>query len=263
MKIGIVGVGVVGGAIKHGFQKLGHEIFEHDIVLDTKLSDVVPADIVYITVPTPQGEEGYCDTSIVESVVSELLNVHKYDGIIAIKSTAAPGTTQKLIDKYSNNKICFVPEFLRERYAASDFTENHDLCIIGTYEEEVYEKVKLSHGKLPKMFARVSPTEAELCKYFNNTYNATLITFANSFKRICDYYGVDYSNVKNTITNRNHIKDIYLESNDHFKGFSGMCLPKDTSQLARVGKEIGVGFFQMLIEENDKYEKIVQDGMRG
>jgi len=261
MRIGIVGLGVVGEAIKHGFQKLGHEIYVHDIAFDTKLEDVLKSNIVFITVPSPRSSTGLCDTSIVEAVVGGLVEL-QYEGIIAIKSTVSPGTTNKLISTYSNAKICFVPEFLRERYAVSDFTEKQDLCVIGTSSKLVFEIVKMAHGSLPKEVVQLRPTEAELCKYFNNIYNATLITFANSFRKICEYYGEDYTNVKNATTYREHIKDMYLESNDHFKGFGGVCLPKDTSQMAEIGKKIGVDFFDMIMKENAKIEMVVQEGMR-
>ena len=33
--------------------------------------------------------------------------------------------SQKATEEYENDKICFVPEFLRERCAISDFCENH------------------------------------------------------------------------------------------------------------------------------------------
>ena len=120
MRIGIVGIGVVGRAHKFGFEKLGHDVSFHDTAYDTKITDVLKTEVVYICVPTPSKVNGECDTSIVESVIGDLIN-HDYDGIIAIKSTIKPGTTKKLCIKYDTNKICFCPEFLRERSAETDF----------------------------------------------------------------------------------------------------------------------------------------------
>src|SRR5687768_10451574 len=126
MKIGIVGLGIVGAAVKHGFEKLGHQVKAHDIRLETSLSDVLDSEVVYLCVPTPPGEGGRCDTSIIEEVVSTLVNEHRYEGVIALKSTVEPGTTKRLQEQFSNPKICHVPEFLRERVAIADFIENHD-----------------------------------------------------------------------------------------------------------------------------------------
>lgn len=264
MKIGIVGVGVVGGAVKYGFLKLGHDVYTYDIKNEgSRLVDVLGTDICYICVPTPENEDGSCNTSIVGSTIDQLYYMG-YRGIIAIKSTVVPGTTEKLIGRYPRMNICFVPEFLRERCAEIDFIENHDICIIGTNEDSIYNMVKTSHGRYPKNFYKLTPTEAELCKYFNNTYNATLVTFANSFFEVCKAVGVNYTNVKNVMVNREHITDKYLDCNKEFRGFGGMCLPKDTAAIAKlcIDKNIDVDFFMHLLEENNKYEITVYEGMR-
>ena len=118
MKIGIIGLGVIGSACKFGFEKLGHKVLGHDITLNTKLSDLLGTEIIYICVPTPSKEDGSCDISIVKEVVLEL-NQLKYQGVVAIKSTIKP-TTTKLLQEETNLKVCFVPEFLRERCAITD-----------------------------------------------------------------------------------------------------------------------------------------------
>ena len=113
MKVGVVGVGVVGGACKFGFELLGHKVLVHDIALNTKLDDVLEAEVVYICVPTPRDDDGSCDISIVREVIGEL-QTKGYEGIVAIKSTVVPGTTEVLRQETGMN-VCFVPEFLRER----------------------------------------------------------------------------------------------------------------------------------------------------
>jgi UDPglucose 6-dehydrogenase len=263
MEIGVIGIGVVGNAVKYGFEKLGHFVVVHDIVYNTKIEDVLNSELCFVCVPTPSKKSGACDISIVESVVKQLSDLG-YKGVIVIKSTVIPGTTYFLQKKYSNLEICFVPEFLRERCAVTDFMENHDVCIIGTHKQEVFDLVKEAHGRYPKQFVKVIPIEAEFCKYFNNVYNATLITFANSFYEICKATGVDYSKVKDAMVKRDHITDIYLDCNENIRGFGGMCLPKDTKALAHLCKdlEVPVTFFQIVLDENDKYEVTVYGGMR-
>jgi UDPglucose 6-dehydrogenase len=262
MKIGIVGLGIVGSAGQYGFQKLGHDVKIHDIRLNTKLEDILDTEICFICVPTPSKEDHSCDTSIVETVIDNIINLG-YNGIIAIKSTVQPGTTRKLIDKY-NTPICFVPEFLRERCANVDFIENHDVCIIGTQNKDIFNLLKKCHGHYPKKFVQISETEAELCKYFNNIYNATLVTFANSFYEVCKSLDANYTNVKNAIVLRDHITDIYLDCNENFRAFSGPCLPKDCKAINYFCKanSIDVKFFETLLTENDRYKKTVFEGMR-
>ena len=111
MIVGIIGVGVVGGAIKHGFEKIGHTVLTHDIRFENSSIDrVLDSEICYISVTTPPKQDGSCNISIFEEVI-ESLSSQKYSGIIAIKSTVEPGTTERLIQKYRNLNICFVPEF--------------------------------------------------------------------------------------------------------------------------------------------------------
>jgi UDPglucose 6-dehydrogenase len=265
MNIGIIGLGIVGSAVKYGLEKLGHTIFVHDIKFNTNVEIVLNTEVCFICVPTPSNEDGSCNTTIVEKVVGELQD-NNYNGIIALKSTVKPETTEKLIKQYinKNNKICFVPEFLRERCAIADFTENHDICIVGTHSNDIFEKIKLCHGHYPKQFFKLIPTEAELCKYFNNNYNTTLVTFANSFYEICKACNADYGKIKNVMVNRGHITDIYLDANENFRGFGGPCLPKDCKAMAQLCEEknLSVKFFHDLLEENHKYKTTVFKGMR-
>ena len=264
MKIGIIGLGIVGSAVRHGLEKLGHQVKCHDTKFESRIEDVLDTEIVYLCVPTPSREDGSCNTDIIEEVVRQLLENHDYQGIIGMKSTVAPGTTVKLQKRFNNEKICHVPEFLRERVAIADFTDNHDLCIIGTDSEEVFEKVKESHGYFPKRFERLSPTEAEISKYFNNVYNATLITFANAFYEMCQNLDADYGKIKAAMVEREHIFNKYLDCNENLRGFGGMCLPKDTRAVNSIVKEFGlpVSLFEAILADNEQYKTTVFEGMR-
>lgn len=264
MKIGIIGIGIVGGAVKYGMEALGHKVKYHDIKYNTKLEDVLDTEICYICVPTPKNSNSNsCNVTIVEDVIQHLNNA-SYKGIIAIKSTVEPGTTENLQKLYPNLKICFVPEFLRERCAIADFVENHDLLIIGTKDSKIYKLIKKSHGKYPKITKMITETEAELCKYFNNVYNATLITLANSFYEVCKSMDVDYTNMKEAISCRKNISNVYLDCNENFRGFGGMCLPKDTAAMDYITKKynLNIDFFKVILSENEKYKTTVYKGMR-
>ena len=263
MKIGIIGLGIVGKAVKYGMEKLGHRVVVHDIRLDTELDNILDTQICFICVPTPSKNTLQCDTRIVEEVVDELHELN-YEGIIAIKSTIPPTTTEKLQSKYKNNNICFVPEFLRERCAIADFTENHDVCIIGSQDPKICSFIKELHGKYPKQFKYLTPTEAEFCKYYNNIHNASLIILANNFYEVCNALNIDYNAVKDTIICRDHINDVYLDCNENFRGYAGACLPKDVKAFVYLVEELGIdaGIFKFLHEENKKYKPTVFPGMR-
>jgi UDPglucose 6-dehydrogenase len=261
MNIGIIGVGVVGSAVKFGFERLGHDVSAHDIALGTSIEDVLETEVCYICVPTPSDDDGSCDVSIVESVLDQLLE-HNYKGVACIKSTVIPGTTERLKKKFA--ALAFVPEFLRERCAVHDFINDHEVCIIGTDNISHFEAIKKSHGRYPKEFVQCTPTEAEFAKYYHNVYNAMQITFANSFYEICKEMGVDYNKMKDALKNRSNINFQYLECNKNFRGFGGVCLPKDTRAMDYLAKKLGlnVKFFDHILTENEKYGVTVPNGMR-
>ena len=263
MKIGIIGVGAVGSANKKGFEYLGHEVLIHDTKLNTKISEVCETEINYVCVPTPQAEDGSCDTSIIESVIDELGQCN-YKGIIAIRSTVVPGFTQSMIEKFNNLTICFVPEFLRERCAEDDFINNHKLLAVGTHDIWVYRKVIRSHGQLPEHTEHLTPNEAEVLKYFNNVYAALRVTFANNMYEICEKLDCDYTTIKNAYIKTGKATDMYLDVNPSLRGYGGMCLPKDTIAIASLMKKLNIDLklIQSIHDDNLQFKKTVFNGMR-
>ena len=136
MKIGIIGKGMVGGTMADGLTQIGHTVICYDPLKGLyNLDALLDATCIFVCVPTPT-INNKCDTSIVEEVVSHL-SQRNYEGVVAIKSTVIPGTTERLAKLFSNLTICFVPEFLKEKSALSDFIDHHDVLIVGTDDEAV------------------------------------------------------------------------------------------------------------------------------
>ena len=255
-------MGIVGNANYLGFNMLGHSLVMHDIKFDTRIEEVSDTDIVYVCVPTPDHNRR-CDTSVVESVIKEL-NAISYKGIIGIRSTVYPGFTEQMIEKYKNLIICFVPEFLRERCAADDFVNNHTLLAVGTNDPHVYNKIVESHGDLPKNKKQLSPTEAEILKYYNNSFAALKIVFANIMFELCETLECDYSKVKDTYVLTGKTNDLYLDVNNKLRGFGGMCLPKDVNALSIILKDHNLDFelINSISADNNKFSSTVFNGMR-
>jgi len=262
MKIGIVGMGVVGNANNTGFTLLGHELSFHDVKFDTSIDDVIDCEIVYLCLPTPTVDKK-CDTSIVESVINELDQLN-YKGIIAIRSTVYPGFTESMCEKYQEQIICFVPEFLRERCAADDFINNHQLLAVGTNDPHVYNKIVESHGNLPKSIKQLSPTEAEILKYYNNSFAALRIVFANIIYELCEKLDCDYSKVKDSYVMTGKTNDLYLDVNKKLRGYGGQCLPKDVQALDSLLRELEIDFdlIKSINSDNEKLNTTVFNGMR-
>ena len=263
MKIGIIGLGVVGSAINTGFEKLGHEVLCHDLKLNSTVKDILPSEIVFLCVPTPQSDDGSCDTTIITSVLEEL-SANEYKGIVAIKSTVECGFTQQAINQFNNLTLCFVPEFLRERCAVDDFINNHNLLAVGTHDKFVFEKLVEAHGHYPKETVRLKPTEAEVLKYYNNVFAAYKIIFANIMSEVCDKLDCDYTTVKDAFVKFGRCKDTYLDVNENLKGYGGMCLPKDVKAMTKLLEKLNIDFdtFKSIDKDNSKLKTTVFNGMR-
>jgi len=244
MRVGIIGAGIVGGAIEHWFAPV-HELHIHDPVRGTELADVTDnVDIAYIAVPTPMGDDGACDTSIVESLLYELP-----DGFSAvIKSTVVPGTTQRWHDEHPRLRIAYSPEFLVERRHLEDFG-NQDILVCGTHHPELAELVFRHHrqaGVLRKDQTFIlTPTQAELVKYTKNTFYANKVIFANQMHDICEALGEDWYAIRDVITTEqaqpigpSHLDPIFGLN----RGFGGKCLPKDSMALTVLADQLGVKY---------------------
>lgn len=263
MKIGIIGWGAVGSAVGEGFMMLGHDVSKHDPKYNTTINAVLHTEIVFICVPTPSDERGQCDISIVHETI-DILKSNNYKGIIALKSTSVPGTTQSIIDKYQDDNICFVPEFLRERMALEDFVKNHEVLAVGCKSDIAWSKVCEAHSFLPKNTVRMTPTEAEILKYYSNTFNALRIIFANAMYELSEKLNCDYKIILETFLMRGTSTPDYLSCSPNLRGYGGMCLPKDVKAMASLFKNLDLPFdiFNTIDSDNSKLLKTVLEGMR-
>jgi UDPglucose 6-dehydrogenase len=262
MIIGCIGLGMVGKTIYHVFSEQ-YKTIGYDVKIPgSTINDILSADIVFIAVPTKVKDDCSCDLSILDKIMEELHKLN-YKGIICIKSTLTPETTINYIHQYSNENICFCPEFLKERSAYNDFKYNNKICIVGTLSNNVFESVKEIHSNICSEFRQVHPTEAELTKYFQNVYNTNRILFANAFYEICKSKDIEYDNIIDNLLVRGEIDDKYLRCNEKMRGPSGPCLVKDTLAFNEYTKSIlldsekKINIFQALVDDIKLYPKTV------
>jgi UDPglucose 6-dehydrogenase len=263
MKIGIIGWGVVGSAVGEGFKMLGHDVSAHDPKFNTTINAVLDTEIVFVCVPTPSTLTGECDLSVVHSTI-EGLKTNNYQGVIALKSTSVPSTTESIIKKYNDNDICFVPEFLRERSALEDFVRNHEVLAVGCHTDRAWHRVCEAHSWLPKHTVRMTPTEAEILKYYSNTFNAMRVVFANVMYEISEKLNSDYDKILSTFLLRKTASPDYLSCGPDIRGYGGMCLPKDTKAMADLCKQLDLPFnlFDTIDHDNSQVKKTVFPNMR-
>ena len=262
MKIGIVGYGVVGKANANGFRSLGHQVLVHDIKMNTLLTDLLECELIFLCLPTPS-YNGKCDTSIVEETIKQLF-LYNYQGITAIRSTVEPGFTDSMNERFTNQNVCFVPEFLHERSANEDFLNKHKLLAIGTNDLTVYRQVTKAHGNIPQTVKHLTPSEAEILKYFNNVYAALRVVFGNIMYELCNKFNADYNDILQAYLKTGKSSGMYLNVNENLRGYGGACLPKDTTALIEILKKHNLDFdlIASIDQDNNKFKTTVFDNMR-
>jgi len=237
-KIGIIGVGMVGGALKKYFEKKGITPLAYDKGKKIgSVKNVNKADIIFVCVPTPYTKERGFDLSYVE----DACNKTKGEKIIVIKSTVIPGTTKKLQKIYPSHRFLFNPEFLVEKRAEEDM-QNPNRQIVG-YTSESKTIAKNILNILPKApFEKVIPsTEAEIAKYFGNTFLATKVIFANQIYDLCQKIGANYKTVKRCASADKRVGVSHLDvEHEGYRGYGGNCFTKDIRALIQFAEQKGV-----------------------
>lgn len=260
MKIAIIGHGFVGKAVDYGFPNCEKVII--DPIYNTKIEDLKDAgiDAVFISVPTPMGEDGSIDSSIVESCFYYL--EENLTCPIILKSTVTPDVVSKLVEK-NEKRFVYNPEFLTERNANRDFVEA-ELHIFGGNPETVQTVIELYLGysscdiNVHTKILRMSAIEASFVKYgINNFLTAKVVWFNQLYDIIQSYGDVSFETVRKGITadSRIGISHSNVPGHDGRRGFSGACFPKDAISFLRFTEQNHYDFSMLreVIKKNQEY----------
>jgi UDPglucose 6-dehydrogenase len=206
------------------------------------------ADVAFIAVGTPPGEDGSADLKYVLGVSKEI-GSHINDYIVVVtKSTVPVGTALKVrnavqseLDKRSSAigfDVASNPEFLKEGAAIEDFLKP-DRIVVGVETkkaEDVMRKLYkpfLLNGH-PIIFMDVP--SAEMTKYAANAMLATKISFMNDIANLCEIMGADVNLVRKGIGSDPRIGNRFIYPGI---GYGGSCFPKDVKALIRTANENG------------------------
>jgi UDPglucose 6-dehydrogenase len=215
----------------------------------TDLATALPgAEVVFIAVGTPPGEDGSADLQYVLQVAHQIGSLMTNYLVVVTKSTVPVGTAarvnravkeslsaRQLIIDYD---VASNPEFLKEGAAVNDFLKP-DRIVIGvntTHARQTLEQLYrpfLLNGH-PILFMDIA--SAEMTKYAANAMLATRISYMNDIANLCGLVGADINQVRKGIGSDPRIGKHFLYPG---MGYGGSCFPKDVKALMQTGREYG------------------------
>jgi UDPglucose 6-dehydrogenase len=289
--IAVIGTGYVGLSTAVGLAELGHVVVGADIdahkistlqsgvspldesgitdalgrLLDSKtlsfstevMASVANASIVFLCLPTPQGDDGSADLSYIENVACAIGSHLSSDAVVVNKSTVPVGTSVQVAKWLGREDVSVVsnPEFLRQGTALQDFLHPNRI-VVGGDNSSAVEKVASLYSMVDAPILRMNAASAEALKYAANSFLATKLTFVNAIADICELVGADIFDVVGGLGMDPRIGDQFLNPGP---GWGGSCFPKDTRALVKIAEEQGYDFALLrgVIQTNDEqYERI-------
>ncbi len=292
MNIAVVGTGYVGLVTGTCFAETGNNVVCVDINEEkvrmmkegrvpiyepgrlrftTDLAEALEkAQIVFLALPTPPGEDGSADLSYVLKAAGDIGRLMKHYMVLVDKSTVPVGTAEKVHAALARNAkeelfdVVSNPEFLREGFAVDDFLKP-DRVVVGTSSERARKVME----DLYKPFVRqgnpiifMDERSAELTKYAANAFLATKITFMNEIANFCEKVGADVDKVRIGIGTDSRIGKRFLFPGI---GYGGSCFPKDVQALAKSGLDAGYEFqiIKSVMEVNEQQKTSIIPKIKG
>lgn len=236
-KIGIIGLGFVGSAIQNSYDSFNLVLLDPAKGYNATYQELMECEGIFICVPSPQSDDGSCNTSILENVLE---NLKEYKGVIISKCTVPPAVYERLGKKYLN--LVHAPEFLTAANAKQDYLTGTFAFIGSSVRAYSKEAERLIRGGQTNLQTVVHCTlgEASLAKYTINSFLATKVVFMNELHKLAESLNLNYNTISQMISLDERIGKSHLQvpGPDGACGFGGMCFPKDTSALLKFAEEV-------------------------
>ncbi|WP_107947402.1 UDP-glucose dehydrogenase family protein [Lysinibacillus parviboronicapiens] len=219
------------------------------------------ADIIFIAVGTPQGEDGAADLSYIEQAAKDIAINVNHNVIVVVKSTVPVGTNDRVEGIIHANMTAGLqihvvsnPEFLREGHAIND-TFYGDRIVIGAEDSIARDKVESLFKSLNIPIMHTNRRSAEMIKYASNAFLGVKISYINQISNLCEALGADVNAVADGMGMDHRIGRAFLNAG---LGYGGSCFPKDTEALIYLASENGVNLsiVQSAIQANSEQRYI-------
>ena len=237
--ISVIGLGFVGGSMKKSFELKGEQVKGYDKFKENtdSFEDCLESDIAFLALPTIFDENKMTyDKSAIHEVCGDL-EKHQYNGLVVIKSTVEPTTTEGLALKYPTLNLIHNPEFLTAATAFEDFHNQKHIVLgksLNVHDDQVDVLETFYRKNYPDAeISRCSCTESESMKSFVNCFYSVKIQFFNELYLLCGKMGCDYNNVKELMLKNGWINPMHTDvpGVDGMLSYGGYCFPKDTNAL--------------------------------
>jgi UDPglucose 6-dehydrogenase len=262
-----------------GLEKLFlRNLKEERLKFTTSLEEGIrEAQIIFLALPTPPGEDGSADLKYILGVADHLGRILKDYKVIVDKSTVPVGTAEKVYAAVKKNysgefDVVSNPEFLREGVAVDDFMKP-DRVVIGSSSErarKIMNDLYLPFVRQGNPIIFMDERSAELTKYAANSFLATKITFMNEVAQLCERLGADVDMVRRGIGSDERIGKRFLFPGI---GYGGSCFPKDVQALVKSSQEVNYDFriLDAVMDVNEKQKlhlipkikKYFKDNLKG
>lgn len=208
---------------------------------------VKDAEVIFLALPTPPGEDGSADLSYIMGVAKDLSAIIDHYTVIVDKSTVPVGTADKVHAILAENldeslfDVVSNPEFLREGAAVDDFMKP-DRVVIGTSSDRAAAVMRRLYDPFVRQGNPVlimDERSAEMTKYASNSYLATRISFMNEIANLCEKVGANVDMVRIGMGSDTRIGKRFLFPG---VGYGGSCFPKDVMALGKTANEYEYDF---------------------
>lgn len=222
-------------------QKQGRLFFTTDL-----RQGIADAQIIFLALPTPPGEDGSADLKYILGVAKSLGPLLNDYTVIVDKSTVPVGTADRVKENIAAGTsvefdVVSNPEFLREGVAVDDFMKP-ERVVIGTSSaraKKIMETLYAPFVRQGNPLVFMDERSAELTKYAANSFLATKISFMNEIANLCELVGADVDSVRKGIGTDSRIGKRFLFPGI---GYGGSCFPKDVQALAKSSSDVKYDF---------------------